>query len=72
MKFLENWNLLNSLYKHFNNHSELEVSVVNDDSRSNHGITPFPGTKTPKRSFDQAFGLEPQFYQKTSKESAQK
>lgn len=42
MKFLENWNLLNGLYKHFN-HNEIEISASgNDDCKSISGSLNFP------------------------------
>lgn len=42
MKFLENWNLLNALYKHFN-HNDLELSTgANEDCKSISGSINFP------------------------------
>lgn len=55
MKFLENWALINSLYKHLNGHDP-ENSQCNDDSRSVQGQA--FGGKTPKRAFDNAFGSQ--------------
>ena len=43
MKFLENWNLLNALYRHFNNNNDLEISTGgNDDCRSVSGSINIP------------------------------
>ncbi len=42
MKFLQNWNLLNGLYRHFNQ-NETEIFVGgNDDSKSISGSSNFP------------------------------
>ena len=63
MKFLENWALANSLYKHL--HADHDNSQCNEDSRSVQGQA--FGMKTPKRTFDMAFSGAQDNYSKGHK-----
>lgn len=69
MKFLENWALLNGLYKHFNSNSDLDLSINNEDSKDSRSMqSGFPfASKPPKRSYESAFGRE-NSHQKAIKE----
>lgn len=42
MKFLQNWNLLNGLYRHFNQNDIEIFAGGNDDSKSISGSSNFP------------------------------
>ena len=52
LKFLENWILVNALYKHLVTNAEDLASNANDDAKS---VSCAPVKYTPKRSFECAF-----------------